>query len=147
MSSSLVGSSNVSDNNSVDSNLHQHNVNMVDLGGDYDESDDYKRMGKKVITPLRSSLQPKMVQAVVCFDDCELRDFQRVDYVETETLLLRLGSSKESYQQRYSALFFSFEKIYFRPLFQPLHGSMADDHQKSFFRCATRRTDDPKISY
>ncbi|MBA0772001.1 hypothetical protein Gotri_007447 [Gossypium trilobum] len=43
MSSSLVGSSNVSDNNSVDSNLHQHNVNMVDLGGDYDESDDYKR--------------------------------------------------------------------------------------------------------
>ncbi|MBA0655616.1 hypothetical protein Goklo_008083 [Gossypium klotzschianum] len=100
MSSSLGGSSNVSDNNSVDSNLHQHNVNMADLGGDYDESDDYKckisicynelsllacdllaisiltvafesafSMGKKVITPLRSSLQPKTVQAVVCFDD------------------------------------------------------------------------------
>ncbi|MBA0743359.1 hypothetical protein Gogos_006044, partial [Gossypium gossypioides] len=43
MSSSLGRSSNVSDNNSVDSNLHRHNVNMADLGGDYDESDDYKR--------------------------------------------------------------------------------------------------------
>ncbi|MBA0562508.1 hypothetical protein Golob_007546 [Gossypium lobatum] len=43
MSSFLGWSSNVSDNNSVDSNLHQHNVNMADLGGDYDESDDYKR--------------------------------------------------------------------------------------------------------
>ncbi|MBA0833889.1 hypothetical protein Goarm_006300 [Gossypium armourianum] len=42
---------------------------MADLRGDNDESDDYKRMGKKVITPLRSSLQPKTVQAVVCFDD------------------------------------------------------------------------------
>ncbi|MBA0825952.1 hypothetical protein Goarm_010852 [Gossypium armourianum] len=36
-SSSLVGSSNVSDNDPVDSSLHQHNVNMADLGGDYDE--------------------------------------------------------------------------------------------------------------
>ena len=26
-------------------------------------------MGKKVITPLRSSLKPKTVQAVVCLDD------------------------------------------------------------------------------
>ncbi|MBA0863208.1 hypothetical protein Goshw_018276 [Gossypium schwendimanii] len=43
MSSFLGWSSNVSDNNSVDSNLHQHNVNMADLGGDYDKSDDYKR--------------------------------------------------------------------------------------------------------
>ncbi|KAK8320357.1 hypothetical protein V6Z12_A12G031900 [Gossypium hirsutum] len=124
-SSSLVGSSNVSDKNPVDSSL-----------GDFDESDDYKRylnesstrseksqldiyleelelelksqidvldywskssvrynelsllacdllaipistvasestfsMGKKVITPLRSSLKPKTVQAVVCLDD------------------------------------------------------------------------------
>ncbi|MBA0843576.1 hypothetical protein Goarm_000751, partial [Gossypium armourianum] len=135
-SSSLAGSSNVSDNNPVSSSLHRHNVNSVDFGGDFDESDDYKRylnksstkseksqldiyleelklelnsqidvldywskisvrynefsllardlltipistvafesafsMGKKVITPLRSSLKPKMVQAVVCFDD------------------------------------------------------------------------------
>ncbi|MBA0863209.1 hypothetical protein Goshw_018276, partial [Gossypium schwendimanii] len=37
MSSFLGWSSNVSDNNSVDSNLHQHNVNMADLGGDYDK--------------------------------------------------------------------------------------------------------------
>ncbi|MBA0668064.1 hypothetical protein Goklo_001032, partial [Gossypium klotzschianum] len=100
MSSSLVGSSNVLDNNHVDSNLHQHNVNSADFGGDYNESDDYKRkssiqhnelsilardllaipisivasesafsMGKKVITPLRSSLKPKTVQAVAFFDD------------------------------------------------------------------------------
>ncbi|MFQ6625740.1 hypothetical protein Gotur_005505, partial [Gossypium turneri] len=41
-SSSLVGSSNVSDNDPVDSSLHQHNVNMADLGGDYDEGNDYK---------------------------------------------------------------------------------------------------------
>ncbi|KAL1112789.1 hypothetical protein V6Z11_D02G149200 [Gossypium hirsutum] len=27
-------------------------------------------MGKKVITPVRSSLKPKTVQAVVCLDDC-----------------------------------------------------------------------------
>ncbi|MBA0754669.1 hypothetical protein Gogos_020984 [Gossypium gossypioides] len=93
MFSSLAGSSNVSDNDHVDSSLHQLNVNSVDLGGDYDESDDYRRylsesstksersqldiyleepelelnsqidlafsMGKKVITPLRSSLKPK----------------------------------------------------------------------------------------
>ncbi|MBA0755545.1 hypothetical protein Gogos_021636 [Gossypium gossypioides] len=42
-SSSLARSSNVSDNDPVDFSLHQHNVNMADLGGDYDESDDYKR--------------------------------------------------------------------------------------------------------
>ncbi|MBA0763269.1 hypothetical protein Gotri_012745, partial [Gossypium trilobum] len=43
MSSSLAGSSNVSDNDHVDSSLHQLNVNRVDLGRDYDESDDYRR--------------------------------------------------------------------------------------------------------
>ncbi|MBA0573650.1 hypothetical protein Golob_000915 [Gossypium lobatum] len=69
MSSSLAENSNVSDNNLVDSNLHQHNVNSADFGGDYDESDDYKCMGKKVITPLKSSLKSKTVQAVACFDD------------------------------------------------------------------------------
>ncbi|KAG8496787.1 hypothetical protein CXB51_007974 [Gossypium anomalum] len=135
-SSSLAESSNVWDKNPVDSNLDEHNVNSADFGGDFDESDDYKRylnesstrseksqldiyleepklelnskidfldywrkssvrynelsllardllaipistvasestfsMGKKVITPLRSSLKPKTVQAVVCLDD------------------------------------------------------------------------------
>ncbi|MBA0750890.1 hypothetical protein Gogos_002271 [Gossypium gossypioides] len=34
--------SNVSDNDYVDSNLHQLNVNRVYLGGDYDESDYYR---------------------------------------------------------------------------------------------------------
>ncbi|MFQ6628670.1 hypothetical protein Gotur_030063 [Gossypium turneri] len=41
--SSLAESSNVSDNDPVDSSLHQLNVNKADLGGDYDESDDYKQ--------------------------------------------------------------------------------------------------------
>ncbi|MFQ6636330.1 hypothetical protein Gotur_013959, partial [Gossypium turneri] len=108
-SSSLAGSSNVSDKNPVDSGLDKHNVNCADFGGYFDESDDYKRqidvldywskssvrynelsllardllaipiptvasesafsMGKKVITHLRSSVKPKMVQAVVCLDD------------------------------------------------------------------------------
>ncbi|KAK8313662.1 hypothetical protein V6Z12_D01G122400 [Gossypium hirsutum] len=42
-SSSLVGSSNVLDKNPDDSSLDEHNVNSVDVGGDFDESDDYKR--------------------------------------------------------------------------------------------------------
>ncbi|TYG36713.1 hypothetical protein ES288_D13G085200v1 [Gossypium darwinii] len=121
-SSSLAGSSNVSDKNTIDSSLDEHNVNSADFGEYFDESDDYKRyldesstrseksqldiyleeselelnsqidlsllardllaipistvasesafsMGKKVITPLRSSLKPKTVQVVVCLDD------------------------------------------------------------------------------
>ncbi|MBA0762842.1 hypothetical protein Gotri_012404 [Gossypium trilobum] len=42
-SSSLTGSSNVLDNNPIDSSLHQLKVNSVDLREDYDESDDYKQ--------------------------------------------------------------------------------------------------------
>ncbi|KAG4165598.1 hypothetical protein ERO13_A13G091045v2 [Gossypium hirsutum] len=135
-SSSLAGSSSVLDKNPIDSSLGERNVNSVDFGGDFDESDDYKRylnesstkseksqldiyleepelelnsqidvldywnkssvrynelsllardllaipittvasestfsMGKKVITPLRSSLKPKTVQAIVCLDN------------------------------------------------------------------------------
>ncbi|KAK8280834.1 hypothetical protein V6Z12_D09G201700 [Gossypium hirsutum] len=134
-SSSLAGSSNVSDKNPVDSSLDEHNVNSADFGGYFDESDDYKQylnesstrseksqldfyleepeldkssirynnlsllardllvipistvasestfsMGKKVTTPLRSSVKPKMVQAIVCLDDwMELMDFQQDD--------------------------------------------------------------------
>ncbi|MFQ6649608.1 hypothetical protein Gotur_022504, partial [Gossypium turneri] len=71
MSSSLARSFNVSDNVPVDSSLHQLNVNRVDLGREYDESasESTFSMVKKVITSLRSSLKPKTVQAVVCFDD------------------------------------------------------------------------------
>ncbi|MFQ6660589.1 hypothetical protein Gotur_029054, partial [Gossypium turneri] len=70
-SSSLVGSSNVSNNDHVDSSLHQLKVNRVDLERDYDESasESTFSMGKKVITSLKSSLKPKMVQAIVCFDN------------------------------------------------------------------------------
>ncbi|MBA0610872.1 hypothetical protein Godav_011639 [Gossypium davidsonii] len=75
MSSSLAGSSNVSDNDHVDSSLHQLNVNRVDLERDYDENilaipistvafESAFSMGKKVITSFRSSLKPKTVQAV-----------------------------------------------------------------------------------
>ncbi|PPD70720.1 hypothetical protein GOBAR_DD32399 [Gossypium barbadense] len=42
-SSSLAGSSNVSDKNPVDSGLDEHNDNSADFGGYFDESDDYKR--------------------------------------------------------------------------------------------------------
>ncbi|MBA0610657.1 hypothetical protein Godav_011473 [Gossypium davidsonii] len=42
MSSSLARSFNISDNDPIDSSLHQLNVNKANLGGDYDESDDYK---------------------------------------------------------------------------------------------------------
>ncbi|KAB2072822.1 hypothetical protein ES319_A07G043500v1, partial [Gossypium barbadense] len=136
MSSSLAGSSNVSDKIPVGSGLDEHDDNSADFGGYFDESDDYKKylnesstrseksqldnyleepelelnsqidvldywskssvrynelsllardllaipistvasesafsMGKKVITPIKSSLKPKTVQAVVCLDD------------------------------------------------------------------------------
>ncbi|KAB2035951.1 hypothetical protein ES319_D04G188800v1 [Gossypium barbadense] len=124
-SSSLAGSSNVSNKNPIDSGLDEHNDSSADFGGYFDESDDYKRylnesstrseksqldiyleepelelnsqidvldywgkssvrynelsllardllaipISTKVITPLRSSLKPKTVQAVVCLDD------------------------------------------------------------------------------
>ncbi|MFQ6670306.1 hypothetical protein Gotur_035286 [Gossypium turneri] len=54
-SSSLAGSSNVSNNNPVDSSLHQHNVNSVDFGGDFDESDDYKQYLNKSSTKSEKS--------------------------------------------------------------------------------------------
>ncbi|MBA0804983.1 hypothetical protein Gohar_004532, partial [Gossypium harknessii] len=41
--SSLADSSNVSDNDPIDFSLHQLNINRANLGGDYDESDGYKR--------------------------------------------------------------------------------------------------------
>ncbi|MFQ6643240.1 hypothetical protein Gotur_018041 [Gossypium turneri] len=57
-SSSLAGSSNILDNNPIDSSLNQFNVNRVDLEGDYDESasESAFSMSKKVITSLRSFL-------------------------------------------------------------------------------------------
>ncbi|MBA0637580.1 hypothetical protein Godav_025990 [Gossypium davidsonii] len=106
-SSSLTRSSNVLDNNPIDSSLYQLKVNRVDFGEDYDEKPELElnsqidvlnywskssiryrelsflardllvipistvasksafSMEKKVITSLRSSLKPKMVQAIV----------------------------------------------------------------------------------
>ncbi|MFQ6625830.1 hypothetical protein Gotur_006436 [Gossypium turneri] len=66
-SSSLTGSSNILDNNPIDSSLHQLKVNRVDLGEDYDESASKLAfsMEKKVIISLRSSLKPKIVEAIV----------------------------------------------------------------------------------
>ncbi|MBA0826194.1 hypothetical protein Goarm_011072 [Gossypium armourianum] len=111
MSSFLARNFNVSDNDPIDSSLHQLNVNRANLGGDYDEKSELElnsqidvldywskssirycelsflardllaipistvasesafSMRKKVITFLRSSLKPKTVQVVVCFDN------------------------------------------------------------------------------
>ncbi|KAH1083109.1 hypothetical protein J1N35_022870 [Gossypium stocksii] len=49
-SSSLAGSSNVSDASPIDSSLGEHNVNSAYFRGDFDESDDYKQYLNKSST-------------------------------------------------------------------------------------------------
>ncbi|TYJ39866.1 hypothetical protein E1A91_A04G098900v1 [Gossypium mustelinum] len=82
-SSSLVESSNVSNNNLVYSSFHQLNYKSSIRYHEFSllardllaililiiASVSAFSTGKKVITPLRSSLKLKMVQAIVCFDD------------------------------------------------------------------------------
>ncbi|XP_040951409.1 uncharacterized protein [Gossypium hirsutum] len=53
-SSSLAGSSNVSDKNPVDSGLDEHNDSSADFGGYFDESDDYKRNLNNLALRVRS---------------------------------------------------------------------------------------------
>ncbi|KAG4204969.1 hypothetical protein ERO13_A04G073701v2 [Gossypium hirsutum] len=82
-SSSLVESSNVSNNNLVYSSFHQLNYKSSIRYHEFSllardllaililiiASVSAFSTGKKVITPLRSSLKLKMVQVIVCFDD------------------------------------------------------------------------------
>lgn len=79
--------------------------------------------------------------------DCSF--FRWVDYVKVKTLLLRLGINIDQRDSINNVIChsFSFEKVYFRPLFQLdsflVHGSMVDDRRNNFFHCAMRRTNDP----
>ncbi|MBA0795641.1 hypothetical protein Gohar_006487 [Gossypium harknessii] len=75
-SSSLVGSSNVSDNDPVDSSLHQHNVNMADLGGDYDEGNDYKRYLNE------SSTKSEKSQLDIYLEELELELNSQIDVLD-----------------------------------------------------------------
>ncbi|KAK8341069.1 hypothetical protein V6Z12_A08G141400 [Gossypium hirsutum] len=61
-SSSLPGSSNVSDKNPVDSSLDEYNVNSVDFGGYFDESDDYKRYLNESSTRSEKSHQKILIR-------------------------------------------------------------------------------------
>ncbi|KAK5771812.1 hypothetical protein PVK06_048056 [Gossypium arboreum] len=75
-SSSLAGSSNVSDNNAVDSILHQHNVNNVYFGGDFDESDDYKRYLNE------SSTKSEKLQLGIYLEELELELNSQIDVLD-----------------------------------------------------------------
>ncbi|MBA0645950.1 hypothetical protein Goklo_013976 [Gossypium klotzschianum] len=76
MSSSLAGSSNVSDNDHVDSSLHQLNVNRVDLERDYDESDDYRRYLSK------SSTKSERSQLDIYLEKPELELNSQIDVLD-----------------------------------------------------------------
>ncbi|MBA0754670.1 hypothetical protein Gogos_020984 [Gossypium gossypioides] len=76
MFSSLAGSSNVSDNDHVDSSLHQLNVNSVDLGGDYDESDDYRRYLSE------SSTKSERSQLDIYLEEPELELNSQIDVLD-----------------------------------------------------------------
>ncbi|MBA0763266.1 hypothetical protein Gotri_012745 [Gossypium trilobum] len=66
MSSSLAGSSNVSDNDHVDSSLHQLNVNRVDLGRDYDESDELNSQIDVLDYYNKSSIRYRKLSFLAC---------------------------------------------------------------------------------
>ncbi|MFQ6624583.1 hypothetical protein Gotur_004111, partial [Gossypium turneri] len=75
-SSSLAGSSNVSDKNPVDSSLDGHNVNSADFGGDFDESDDYKRYLNE------SSTRSEKSQLDIYLEEPELELNSQIDILD-----------------------------------------------------------------
>ncbi|PPS14871.1 hypothetical protein GOBAR_AA05699 [Gossypium barbadense] len=75
-SSSLARSSNVSDKNPVDSSLDEHNVNSVDFGGDFDESDDYKRYLNE------SSTRSEKSQLDIYLEEPELELNSQIDVLD-----------------------------------------------------------------
>ncbi|KAK5842447.1 hypothetical protein PVK06_004804 [Gossypium arboreum] len=75
-SSSFADNFNVSDRNPVDSSLHQHNVNSVDFGGDFDESDDYKWHLNE------SSIKNEKSQLDIYLEELELEFNSRIDVLD-----------------------------------------------------------------
>ncbi|KAK5784426.1 hypothetical protein PVK06_038950 [Gossypium arboreum] len=75
-SSSLAGSSNVSDKNPVDSSLDEQNVNSVDFRGDFDESDDYKRYLNE------SSTRSEKSQLDIYLEEPELELNSQIDVLD-----------------------------------------------------------------
>ncbi|MFQ6655653.1 hypothetical protein Gotur_026120 [Gossypium turneri] len=75
-SSSLAGGSNVSDKDPVDSSLHQHNVNNVDFGEGFDESDDYKRYLNE------SSTKSEKSQLDIYLEEPELELNSQIDVLD-----------------------------------------------------------------
>ncbi|XP_052880463.1 zinc finger BED domain-containing protein DAYSLEEPER-like [Gossypium arboreum] len=75
-SSSLAGRSNVSDKNLVDSSLDEHNVNSADFGGNFDESDDYKRYLNE------SSTRSEKSQLDIYLEEPELEFNSQIDVLD-----------------------------------------------------------------
>ncbi|KAG8500805.1 hypothetical protein CXB51_002990 [Gossypium anomalum] len=75
-SSSLVRSSNALDKNPVDFILDEHNVNSVDFGGDFDESDDYKRYLNE------SSTRSEKSQLDIYLEEPELELNSQIDVLD-----------------------------------------------------------------
>ncbi|MBA0556622.1 hypothetical protein Golob_026705 [Gossypium lobatum] len=75
-SSFLAGSSNVSDNDPVYSSLQQLKFNRVDLGGDYDKNDDYKRYLNA------SSIQSEKSLLDIYLDEPELELNSQIDVLD-----------------------------------------------------------------
>ncbi|XP_040964802.1 uncharacterized protein [Gossypium hirsutum] len=75
-SSSLAGSSNVSDKNTIDSGLDEHNVNSVDFGEYFDESDDYKRYLDE------SSTRSEKSQLDIYLEESELELNSQIDVLD-----------------------------------------------------------------
>ncbi|XP_040953873.1 zinc finger BED domain-containing protein DAYSLEEPER-like [Gossypium hirsutum] len=75
-SSSLAGSSNVSDKNPIDSGLDEHNDNSTDFGGYFDESDDYKRYLNE------SSTRSEKSQLNIYLEELELELNSQIDILD-----------------------------------------------------------------
>ncbi|KAK8288672.1 hypothetical protein V6Z12_D07G140600 [Gossypium hirsutum] len=75
-SSSLAGSSNVSDKNPVDSGLDEHNDNSADFEGYFDESDDYKRYLNE------SSTRSEKSQLDIYLEEPELELNSQIDVLD-----------------------------------------------------------------
>ncbi|PPD82302.1 hypothetical protein GOBAR_DD20772 [Gossypium barbadense] len=86
-SSTLAGSSNVSDKNPIDSGLDEHNDNSTDFGGYFDESDDYKRYLNE------SSTRSEKSQLNIYLEELELELNSQIDILDYWTK--KIGCKKD----------------------------------------------------